>query len=382
MKKTVLETTEFPNVYNTWVFVAYRHELKKNKPIRKTIMGMNVVVAEDSTGKISVLDGYCPHMGAPLDEGRIVDDCIVCPFHSYRFNVDGERVNNKGEVMRKQTTRVHKYPVDVQGEYIFAWFDEDFQNPRPLNKIPDITYSELHRMPVRPYAFFDVMMKCCAQIPFENTADASHFESVHHNIKAEPQKPEDYGFSREDKIWFSNMSISGYTFFDSAGIDFDFPHNVRMFGPNNVIDDIPFSYSANTRLAKFLPASIRRLAVKLPLRVTLLAVPVDEENTLFRIAINMKDHKASRFPLLALMLKKFIGSMAGPLARWEFKNEGDKIFGPKISMKYIDHLSKADRGPMEAYREYCAMFYHRADKEAYDREIEAIRAEGRLTEAA
>ncbi len=382
MKQTILETTTFPNVYNTWVFVAYKHELNKKKPIKKTIMGMNVVVAQDAAGKISVLDGHCPHMGAPLDAGSIVDGCIVCPFHSYKFNVDGDRVNDKGEVMKKQTQRVHKYPIDVQGEYIFAWFDEDFQNPKPLNKIPDITYSKLHDMPMRPYAFFEVDMDCAAQIPFENTADASHFESVHHNIKATRQKPEDYGFSREDKIWYSNMTISGYTFFDKAGIDFDFPHNINMFGPNNVIDDIPFSYSANARLEGKLPAAIRKLAVRLPLRVTLLAVPIEGNRTLFRIALNMKDHKTSKFPLLALLLKKFIGAMAGPLAKWEFKNEGDKIFGPKVSMKYIDHLSSADRGPMEKYREYCAMFYRKDDKEAYDAEVEAIRAEGRLNEAA
>lgn len=378
MKQTVLETTKFPNIFNTWVLVAYRHELKKHKPIKKTIMGMNVVVAQDSTGKISVLDGHCPHMGAPLNEGKIVDDCIVCPFHSYKFNIDGDRLNDNGELMKKQTIRVYKYPVTVTGEYIFAWFDEDQKNGRPLNQVPELAYSELHQMPVRPYVFFDVTMDCVAQIPFENTADASHFESVHHNIKAERQSPDDYGFDSEEKIWYSKVQVSGYTFFDRVGIDFDFPHHVNMWGPNNVVDDVPFKYSANAKLAKYLPKKLRDFEIKFPLRITLLAVPVNEKKTIFRIALGMKDHKTSMFQLPNFLLKKILAAMIGPLAKWEFATEGRKIFGPKVSMKYIDHLPSYERAPMKIYREYCALFYRTADKTAYDKEVDMIKAEGRL----
>lgn len=37
-------------------------------------------------GVAHVMDAYCPHLGANLGVmGRVVGDCIECPFHGWRF---------------------------------------------------------------------------------------------------------------------------------------------------------------------------------------------------------------------------------------------------------------------------------------------------------
>jgi len=38
-------------------------------------------------GSIAVLDGVCPHEGGPLGEGAIENGCVVCPWHSYPFDL-------------------------------------------------------------------------------------------------------------------------------------------------------------------------------------------------------------------------------------------------------------------------------------------------------
>ncbi len=38
-------------------------------------------------GSIAVLDGTCPHEGGPLGEGMIEDGCVVCPWHSFSFDL-------------------------------------------------------------------------------------------------------------------------------------------------------------------------------------------------------------------------------------------------------------------------------------------------------
>ena len=38
-------------------------------------------------GSIAVLDGVCPHEGGPLGEGIIEDGRVVCPWHTYAFDV-------------------------------------------------------------------------------------------------------------------------------------------------------------------------------------------------------------------------------------------------------------------------------------------------------
>ena len=48
--------------------------------------GLNLAVFRGEDGLAHVVDSYCPHMGANLAVGgRVVGDCIECPFHGWQF---------------------------------------------------------------------------------------------------------------------------------------------------------------------------------------------------------------------------------------------------------------------------------------------------------
>jgi cholesterol 7-dehydrogenase len=50
------------------------------------VSGEQLVVFRDEKGEAHILDAYCPHMGANLGVGgRVVGDCIECPFHGWKF---------------------------------------------------------------------------------------------------------------------------------------------------------------------------------------------------------------------------------------------------------------------------------------------------------
>lgn len=51
-----------------------------------TVEGRALCVANVG-GAIAVLDGVCPHEGGPLGEGMIEEGCVVCPWHSFSFNL-------------------------------------------------------------------------------------------------------------------------------------------------------------------------------------------------------------------------------------------------------------------------------------------------------
>jgi methionine sulfoxide reductase heme-binding subunit len=36
-------------------------------------------------GKVSALSNVCQHQNGPLGEGRIINDCVVCPWHGYEY---------------------------------------------------------------------------------------------------------------------------------------------------------------------------------------------------------------------------------------------------------------------------------------------------------
>lgn len=49
-------------------------------------LGENFAVFRTANGVASVLDAYCPHLGAHLGIGsRVVGDCVECPFHGWQF---------------------------------------------------------------------------------------------------------------------------------------------------------------------------------------------------------------------------------------------------------------------------------------------------------
>ena len=37
-------------------------------------------------GKISAISNVCQHQNGPLGEGKIIDGCVTCPWHGYRYN--------------------------------------------------------------------------------------------------------------------------------------------------------------------------------------------------------------------------------------------------------------------------------------------------------
>lgn len=36
-------------------------------------------------GRVSALSNVCQHQNGPIGEGRIVNDCVVCPWHGYEY---------------------------------------------------------------------------------------------------------------------------------------------------------------------------------------------------------------------------------------------------------------------------------------------------------
>jgi nitrite reductase/ring-hydroxylating ferredoxin subunit len=51
------------------------------------------VLLHRSAGRVRALANTCSHMGGPLDEGTISDDCVTCPWHgsTFRFADGGIR---------------------------------------------------------------------------------------------------------------------------------------------------------------------------------------------------------------------------------------------------------------------------------------------------
>lgn len=82
----------FPMPYpNGWFGIGSAKDLKPGQHKSFSALGKDFVVFRGENGKVGVLDAHCPHIGAHLGEGgRVVGNCIECPFHNWQFDSDGK----------------------------------------------------------------------------------------------------------------------------------------------------------------------------------------------------------------------------------------------------------------------------------------------------
>src|SRR3990167_7220724 len=87
---------KLPSFPSGWFAVAFSKELKTKKILRRTFMGKEVVLFRAQDGTASALDAYCPHLGAHLGYGgKVINNCIQCPFHHLKFATNGQCINTK-----------------------------------------------------------------------------------------------------------------------------------------------------------------------------------------------------------------------------------------------------------------------------------------------
>ncbi len=73
---------------NFW-YAAERSENITDKPLKARMLGQNFVLYRDSTGTPHCSAGACIHRGGALANGRVLGDEIECPYHGWRYGLDG-----------------------------------------------------------------------------------------------------------------------------------------------------------------------------------------------------------------------------------------------------------------------------------------------------
>ncbi len=103
------------------------------KPVR--VLGEDLVLFRDGSGRFGLLDRPCPHRGADLAFGRCEEDGLRCPFHGWKFGVDGACLETPAEPIGSQLcqrVRQRSYPIHERAGVLFAWLGADGSTPPAL----------------------------------------------------------------------------------------------------------------------------------------------------------------------------------------------------------------------------------------------------------
>ncbi|MDG7036476.1 MAG: aromatic ring-hydroxylating dioxygenase subunit alpha [Nitrososphaerota archaeon] len=113
---------------NKWYIVLSSDELKKNEVIKIKRFSKDIIFWRDSKNKVHALEARCPHRRADLGLGKIINDCIQCPYHGFLFNGDGDAVlipSFGKSATINPNYKVKSYKVKEYKNFIFLWYGDD-----------------------------------------------------------------------------------------------------------------------------------------------------------------------------------------------------------------------------------------------------------------
>jgi nitrite reductase/ring-hydroxylating ferredoxin subunit/uncharacterized membrane protein len=95
-----------------WTEVGALRDLPMRQAVRRRVGDVDVLLYR-SGSTVRALSATCSHLGGPLDEGTVDDDCVTCPWHGSTFDlVDG------GVVRGPATAPQPAYEVRVVGRTV------------------------------------------------------------------------------------------------------------------------------------------------------------------------------------------------------------------------------------------------------------------------
>ena len=128
-----------PRYPRGWFQVAYADEIQPGEVQPLKYFGVELVMFRTEDGEVSVLDAFCPHMGAHLGHGGKVDgDGIVCPFHAWKFNGEGKCTEVPYAKHLPRKANITAWPVIERNGLIMVWHDIDGKEPEwDIPQIPE-----------------------------------------------------------------------------------------------------------------------------------------------------------------------------------------------------------------------------------------------------
>ena len=179
-----LDKAIFPDkLFACWHPVGYGHEIKAEAPFGTILLNEALVIWRTSDGDVHAMRDLCIHRGTALSLGWIKDDCLVCPYHDWRYDRKGDCVlipqAPEAEIPSKAKTPTYH----CQEKFGLVWV----ALKDPVYDLPEIPEYENKAWKLVSTGPFDWNSDSSRQV--ENFTDFGHFPWVHPGLLGDPERP-------------------------------------------------------------------------------------------------------------------------------------------------------------------------------------------------
>jgi phenylpropionate dioxygenase-like ring-hydroxylating dioxygenase large terminal subunit len=152
-------------------------------PTRMRLLGEDLIAFRDTSGRVGVLDEFCPHRLTSLWLGRNEEYGIRCVYHGWKFDVTGQCVDQMNEPMPfTDKVKVTSYPAVEHGGVVWVYMG-------PPDRRPPLPDYEWTRLPDDHRDVTKVVEECNWLQALEGGLDTSHAPILHRALKPNPAHP-------------------------------------------------------------------------------------------------------------------------------------------------------------------------------------------------
>ncbi len=166
--------------FRGWVHLGPSASFKKGSVTTLRRFARDVVVFRAESGELTAVDSTCPHLGAHLGDGKVVKNCIQCPFHHWQFDTHGDIAHVPMAQRLPKRARLNTHPVMEKGgvAFIYQYADGDDRSAPPLPLHEGIV-KLLNAQKNRYRCFGRAVIPATISETAENAADSAHFPIIH-----------------------------------------------------------------------------------------------------------------------------------------------------------------------------------------------------------
>jgi phenylpropionate dioxygenase-like ring-hydroxylating dioxygenase large terminal subunit len=160
---------------NHWYLVCRSSDIGQ-KPVRLIRLGRAIALWRDSAGAAHAIEDFCPHRGARMSMGHVVEGGLACSYHGVTVDGDGivkavPAVNACPLVGQKA---IHGYPLRETLGVIFLYFSDGSDGTVPQLELPEELTSDDWSC-----FLYAAEWDCNYRLPLDNRIDPMHASYLH-----------------------------------------------------------------------------------------------------------------------------------------------------------------------------------------------------------